>query len=90
MSDTPERSAWLDGSAAGEMFGRMLRQGHTWGEAVKAAEPASRTPALFAAWLAGFGQGIGDAAGVIPGHHLASVWDATARTTRTELVTDRK
>lgn len=93
MDKTAEQRAWLDGRNAGEMFGRMLQPARaaSWGEAMSAAEPASRTPELFAAWLNGYGHGIADGAGAIPGHHFASVvMDSPPFKVRTELVPDHR
>ena len=91
MEDTPERAAWLEGYEAGLAFGADLQpaRARSWGEASSAAEPVTRTPELFAAWLNGYGHGIHEAAGCIPGHHLTYAWDNETRTGRTELIRER-
>lgn len=89
MISTPEREAWLAGHDAGQDFGRDHLAG---GGATTALAAASQRYAgrEWAAWLDGFGHGISDAVGPIPGHYLSGVWDQTRGTLRTELVSDRR
>ena len=94
MIKTP-RAAWLAGRDAGHADGKdKLAQAGRFG--VEHATfctlqemPADR--ALWPAWLSGYGEGISEAAGCIPGHHLASVvqLDSKPVQTRTELIPDR-
>jgi hypothetical protein len=91
MEPTPEQRAWICGRDTGLEHGRRALQGGTVG-LDGSIGTARRVPWKWrAAFLNGYGHGIAEAAGAIPGHHFALVvQDSTPVQTRTELVPDRK
>lgn len=91
MISTP-RDAWLAGRDAGHEDGKAkLAQAGSFAveHAIWATvQEMTADRELWPAWLSGYGEGVSEAAGCIPGHHLASVYqpDSKPPRTRVELV----
>jgi hypothetical protein len=68
--DSPERRSWLQGRMVGEMLAGAILTGGSQDTA----------------FVAGFGYGIHETAGPIPGHHLGGVWDENRHHLRSELI----
>ena len=88
MDKTPEQRVWLAGRDTGVEMGRRILAGGAVTLTDGGPDPRV-TPELRAAWLNGYGYGISEAAGAIPGHRLALVvQDSTPGRTRLELLPD--
>jgi hypothetical protein len=70
MERTAEQNAWRAGHEAGTADAlRTAVMAPLAGSAASMPDSGN----LRAAWLSGYGYGVSDTAGCIPGHHLASV-----------------